>query len=69
MIENSEVIMEKERRHEKLKRRMQNINAVKFSVNIPRHIHTAFKSAVASERTDMKTVLMAYILKYIEKNK
>lgn len=50
---------------DKLKQKMLTSDCVKFSLNIPRHIHTKFKMKAAEDGKEMKDVLLPIILKYI----
>lgn len=53
-------------RLKRLKNKMLTSDCVKFSLNIPRHLHTKFKTKASENRTDMKTVLLASVLNYLE---
>lgn len=58
---------EAERQRERLKKRMQNSDTVKYTMNIPTKLHIAVKRKAIMERTTIKDVIMGYLLNYIEK--
>lgn len=67
IINAEQAKIEKEKRHEKLRKQMINADCVKFSINIPRVLHKKLKSASASEGKDMKDVIMESVVTYLEK--
>jgi hypothetical protein len=67
LLNNEEARLEREKRMQRLRKQVTSSVCIKFSVNIPKLIHKQFKSAAASEGKDMKDILLANILKYLEK--
>ena len=56
----------KEKEYKKLKKQMENMDVVRYTVRIPTHIHTKFKTKLSAERRTMKDFLMEMILKYLD---
>jgi hypothetical protein len=56
-------------RLKKMKNKILNSDYVKFSMNLPRHIHKRFRIKASIDGVDMKDILMPIILKYIENYK
>jgi hypothetical protein len=59
--------IEKENKQRRHKKKVENANPAQYSLRVPRHIHFEFKKKILSNRTSMKEVLNAMILKYIGK--
>lgn len=56
-----------ETRQERYRRKMLNSDTVKYTMNMPRHIHKKVKRKALYEGKSIKDIIMENLLKYIEK--
>jgi hypothetical protein len=59
---------DKEQEYQKLKKRAESMDCMKFTMTIPTHIHKRFKKKLLNESKGMKEYLMEAILKYLERD-
>jgi hypothetical protein len=58
---------DKDKQYKKLKKQMENMDIVRYTIRIPTHIHTKFKTRLSAQRKTMKDFIMEMILKYLDK--
>lgn len=67
LLNSPQELEEKENeRMAKLKRKMINQDCIKFSVNLPRHIHTKLRILAAKTDKDIKDLIMEGIEKILK---
>jgi hypothetical protein len=59
---------ESEKDYQKLKKRAENSDCMKFTMTIPKHLHLQFKTKLLRDRRNMKEFFIEMMNNYIEKD-
>lgn len=60
--------VDKQSQHTKMKNRLNNMDIVQYTLNIPKNVHKKLKIKIAQEGITLRSILIKFLQEYLDKN-